>query len=246
MNKLKVATKALHDYLGNDHRGISLLEELTEIANAQRKRISALEETAAGTGTTIDQLRRERDSAKAEAVAANEELRRETAKRIASESRERALRAKIQSETEAEEEYLAEDSTRRRSRVDNICRLLRNVRKRFKKLPAVGRNSHGALFTEDIIKSFSHNEFACLGMVAAACAMVNVPVPIRAEHPMTLDDFPSKQAWELEISGFVGWYREAIVTSKLDDAIYNRYCRPGSVSPISRFDANLSFDGRSF
>ena len=215
MNKLKVATTALRDYLGADARGVALLEAITEIANAQRKRIATLEESAAGTDATIADLRRERDSARNEAAALKEELHRESAKRAASESRERALAAQIKAQSEPAEPQLSDQQ-----RAYQVASLLVRVRKRFKKLPV----NDGAVIVEDFIKSFSYDEFAGLGMVLAACPLVNFPLSICANKPLVLGKMLKEgEIKESQAAEFVHWFRDAMKSSNFDDAIAARY-----------------------
>lgn len=215
MNKLKVAVKALRDYLGADRRGIALLDEIVEIANDQRKRVAAMEESAVVSDATINQLRQECAVANRELESVKQELHREAAKRSAAEARHGILLAQIESQAETGEATTEPQG-------DRVLALLKQVRKRFKKLPVLGKSS-GGLVVEDFIKAYSYDEFAGLGMTLAACALVNLPLKMRAERPVRLGNLVDDgKATEAEAARFVHWFRDAISTSKVQDEIYMR------------------------
>lgn len=178
MNRLKVAIQELRDHLGRDTRGTLLLDKVTAIANDQRTRCASLEERLAAGDAIAKSLRSKLNACESEISAIKAELSSTRARLLASEARERAM---VKSETHAE----AESYEGGEGRTKKLLNLLGQVRKRFKHCPTNHQTS-GGIVVEDLIKSFSFDEFAGLGMVMALCAFCGVPQRIRSETPVLI------------------------------------------------------------
>jgi hypothetical protein len=172
MNKVKVAIQDLRNYLGTDRQGVALLDKVAEIADSQRKRAASLEGSVAGSDAIHNKLRLERDAAINEAAVLRGEL-----------ERERATRSSLESKCSILADRLAPKADEQCDRGDRFSILLKNVRKRFKKMPA--RKGVG-IVVEDFIKTFSYDEFAGLGMVAAAVAMTRLPFTLTTASPASI------------------------------------------------------------
>lgn len=199
MNKLKVAVEALRDHLARDERGVNLLEQLTTIANEQRKRAAALERESANAVEAAGKLQRAVTDALAKIDSLKAAVNRERDKRVSAEARERLATAALQP---PDEEPSSEDTTHD----SRVLSLIKKVQRRFNKLPVRSFGRVGNLVVEDIIKSFSYSEFADLGMVMAACALVKMPVSIRAENPIVLGELANIT----QQAKFVHWFSTAI------------------------------------
>ena len=220
MNKLKEAIQRLRCHLGSDQLGIKLLEAVTMIANDQRKRVAALEESSAADRDLTKKLHNKLCQLETEVAGLREELSRESSMREAAQSRERAMREQI---VKPEELESMESSVREHQ----IRALLRNTQRRFKKLPVDRVGSRGCLYLEDFVKRFSYDEFAGLGMCLAACALMNVPGPmVKAEQ--TLQKVIGHRKWDndADLARFVHWFRDFIHASPLQTEIGNRMNLP--------------------
>lgn len=175
MNKLKVATQALREYLGADEQGIRLLGEITSIANEQRKRNALLESSSLELSALVESLRSEAAKAKNDALAAREELRSQSSRLSAAEAREVLLGTEIENLRRA----LEPQPELNLAQVDRFTQLMSQVKRRFSKLPPPSQ-----LELEDLVHSYSHDQFAGLGMVVALCAIMDVPVRIKSRHVM--------------------------------------------------------------
>lgn len=221
MNKLKSAIQELKDYLGSDRQGIALLDQITEIANAQRKRAASLEEAATASDANAKSLRSKLDAAELEIATLKGALCRESARLAASEERERVLVSHVKRLAEPDPEEATELNEMKDHRDRQVLTLLANVRRRFKKLPLIRYGKYGSLRVESFVKSFSYDEFAGLGMVMAACAIMNVPLRIIAERPIK----GGERFNDGQMRKFVRWYRDAIVTSPVQSKIHDACIR---------------------
>lgn len=202
-----------------DQTGINLLDAVTTIANDQRKRVAALEESSAADRESAKTLRNKLDESHNQIAELTEELRRQTAMREAAQSSERAMRAQI---VEPEAMEPMESPVREHQ----IMALLRNTQRRFKKLPVDRTGNRGYLYLEDFVKTFAYDEFAGLGMALAVCAVMNLPPPpLKAEQ--TLQKCVGRRKWNdkkdnPEIARFIHWFRDLIHVGSLEDRIYER------------------------
>lgn len=214
MNIIKEAIQKLRAHLGSDKIGVKLLESVTTIANDQRKRAAALEESSAADRKLARALRSKLDESENRIAVLEEELRRQTALREAAQSSERAMRAQI-----VEPEAL--ESMESTVREHQFRALLKNAQRRFKKLPVSRVGSQGCLYLEDFVTKFAYDEFAGLGMALAACAVMNIPAP-RLKTEQTLQKIITKKEWarDTDLARFIHWARDLIHVSPLEDRIY--------------------------
>lgn len=217
MNKLKVAIQSLREHLGADRRGLELLEQVTEIANSQRKRLAAVEEAAEASTANVSILRSTLDGVELEHAALNGTISRLSAKLAASEARERALVLKNQ----APEDHDNGDQLEQDDELQALRRLIKDVWRRFKSVPLRRIHQKRTLIVEDFIKSYSHDEFAGLGMVMALGALMNLPFFIRSENAGHRRDagFVATLG-EKHMSRFVQWYKNAIRSDKFQDEVF--------------------------
>lgn len=225
MNKLKAAIQELRDHLGSDLRGIRLLEQLTEIANDQRKRCAALEVAAINSQAAAETARTKLDAAELKIVELRQALDTEVARRVSAEGRERSMLSKVAAmqETEPEEEVASVGSFRVRS----VQKLVDGVRRRYKKMP--GSAQDRGILVDDFVKSFTYDEYAGLGMVVSACAFMNFPFTVRAARTMR-----DEKGWkEEQTAKFVSWFRSRVYASPLEDRVYyeSGAYRPDRVTP---------------
>lgn len=193
MNVLKVAVQDLRDYLGNDARGKQLLEKVVTIANEQRKRIQALETTSADVAASFVAVRDSLVKAEGELQAARLDAAKEAEARKAADYREASLKAEIEhlrrENNEGDDQESMPDTVRANSGVTAFKSVFKEARRRFgKKLPRIS-------CVEDVVKSYSLDEFASLGMLCYLFAAILPFVSWKSKCPL-----PESQDWDLRKS----------------------------------------------
>lgn len=179
VNKLKVAGKALLDYLGADSQGKALLAELMEVANEYRTRCPTLEASAAESKSAAQHLRGELDAAQLKIASLQNEVSTERARRSASDIQRRSLEATIASMQESEvDEPPATGQSRRRG----IEKLIDKAISRFKKMPKADTNRR-VLYVDDFIKSFTNDELMDIGLLVSVCGFMGLSVYVDTEKP---------------------------------------------------------------
>lgn len=173
MNKLKVAIQALRDHLGRDSRGIQLLDDVTTIANDQRKRIASLETANAELAEHTGTLRIELDKATEEIRLLKQGIHKEQSQSMAALAKVSLLSKEVESMT-LELYGPPDEETTDTIEIKTYRRLLKEVRRRFKKMPA-GRYAKSVIELQDACPSYSHAELTGLGMLVALCALVGLP-----------------------------------------------------------------------
>ena len=224
MNRLKEAAKSLQTHLGTDTQGLRLLEKMTNIANEQRKQASAaaieveeLKQKAARAKELLDQ-------ATAEIETLTAELRRQQDLRRATEAREKKLSAKnaeLLAELHPVEEPI-DAVDRAVFPTAKVVALLKELRRRFKEMPCEA-GSYG-IRVETIVKNYSHDEFASLGMLVAGAALMNLPISVRAR--ITAADSRVKDWKEEYTQKYVFWSRKSFKTSALERKVSQQTIAP--------------------
>lgn len=217
MNVLKVAIQNLRSHLGKDTIGLKLLEVVTAIANEQRKRVAALEESSVTNQEDAKAARAAMVELQIQVAKLSEDLERQSALCEAAKNRERSALAQVQHE-EPLEPMNDRDLLRR------IQSLNRNVQRRFKKLPIDRAGKRCCLYLEDFVKNHTYDEFAGLGMALSACVVMGFPFPklVAEQTYRTIHrsrDYDPEN--DLVLARFVHWYRDFIYFDPVSDKIFS-------------------------
>lgn len=169
MNKLKVSLQALREHLGLDRQGCRLLEQVTEIANDQRKRLALLEKEAAESRAALAMALSETKELQQQNDSLRRDLNSERSRRESMEWNLKAANEKL-ALLEADDTITGEEDDKPQAHAAIIKRLLKDVKTRFPKhIP--GTMTDGRVFViEDFVKTYSHTEFASLGMIVTLCS----------------------------------------------------------------------------
>lgn len=217
MNKLKLAVQSLRSHLGADQRGLKLLNEVQTLTNDYRKRLSAIEEEVVQLRESLSRSRQETAATDTANSALRASLQQRDAALASAVTRESRLFSELSELQKQLNPPAPESEAAAPASVRPFLRLLREVKRRFKRMPG-GAYDGSELLIEDFVPRHTYEEFAELGKLAVLIAMSGFPVRVRAKT--TVKDIPGAVAEDMQ--DFVYWFRGRFKTSATEDELYRR------------------------
>lgn len=200
MNVLKEAAQDLRDYLGNDERGKNLLAKVIQIANDQRTKLKAMEESNAAYVAKNTMLSDSLTKNEGILSSVRQELEKEKSLKRSAEYREKAmsdevdrLKQELKSERDAQAGHV-EIRESDEKKVLAFKALLKEVKRHFRKAPCIDKivrakdRDYSLLYIEGLLSRRSNAAFTAIGMLSTVCAMMNMPIIIAAKVRFRADD----------------------------------------------------------
>lgn len=239
MNKHKKNLDLLRQYLGRDVKALELLDAINRDLTDQRKEIRRLEDVVRRSSEESTNCRKALADVQAEKETISRALETER-QRIKSvkinEARLYCRIAELERETKVADEAGPGDvheaigqkcltsgelsecanmpSPSVDWRVNKIRELSKMVRKRYRKIPLPFGTTR-TLRLEDVVKSYSHDEFTGVGMLVCLMALAGVPAMVEAETTMT-----RLSGWDEKFGAqFFYWYAPWIKHGKIESRL---------------------------
>jgi hypothetical protein len=225
MNKAKKTLVDLRNHLGRDEHGKNLLDAVSRELTEQRHRIASLEESNRLLQSQAQKLTRENCDAKVEIATLSEAVETERQRVKSGRVREEDLSKRLQ-RAEHENEVADEISDTTTTGVEQQFKarlkwLSKEVRRRYRKIPpALGTQQ--AFNLSAVVREYSYDEFAGLGMLMTLLAMHNLQAAVMSDF--TVADLKKWDDRECEL--FLRWYHGWIRVDTTMEAICDRYMGP--------------------
>jgi len=229
MNRAKKAIKDLHDYLGRDKSGITLLDSVSVIVNKMRKEIAAQAELIESLRSRLKPAEDENHRQSVEVRQLKMALRRERS--ITAQYRKNLANAATKiSQLEAELEpkdfdgEIVDFVPKKRTFLDappddaafmldtkQMNGLFKSLRRRMNRAPQFTKKL-GQIRLCDIVTEYSRDQYLTLGMFATVCALTNMPVTIFATRNF-ITEGAGMEDDDFRADKFIHWVRDWIDTS---------------------------------